>query len=221
MDESQQHQALLTAMTTEHFVLQTAANALVSESQSRASLYVFTLSSSLIAMGFTSGKGVFLPFVATVLPAVFLLGLLTVLRLVDSALEVNGFLTGIARVHAYYRTLAPGAGEYFAPRFGRWPEAEVTTTPVFKLGKIVALLTTNASMVAFINSLVAGAGVTLLAGGVFGQERLSLAVLLGILTVVVMMIAFYTYQGWRYSSLDKEQNQPPRPTDQEGQHGRT
>jgi hypothetical protein len=43
--------AFLTALTTEHFVLQTAAGATVSEAATRASLYMPSLSSSLVAMG--------------------------------------------------------------------------------------------------------------------------------------------------------------------------
>ena len=46
--------AFMSALVTEHFVLQTAASATVTEAASRTSLYVFSLSSSLVAMGFVS-----------------------------------------------------------------------------------------------------------------------------------------------------------------------
>ena len=56
-------------------MLQTATNGTLSETSSRSSLYLVTLSSSLIALGFVAGsREILLPFVATVLPAVFLLG---------------------------------------------------------------------------------------------------------------------------------------------------
>ena len=45
MEEKERQSAFMSALVTEHFVLQTAANATVSESGSRASLYVFALSS--------------------------------------------------------------------------------------------------------------------------------------------------------------------------------
>jgi hypothetical protein len=48
-----------TALTTEHFVAQTAASATVIEASARASLYLMTLSSSLVAIGFTSGTRAF------------------------------------------------------------------------------------------------------------------------------------------------------------------
>src|SRR4029434_9968309 len=112
------------ALTTEHFVLQTAANATVSEAAARASLYVFSLSSVIVAMGFTSqSRDVFLPFAAAVLPALFLLGIFTVVRLVDTGIENQQFLAGIARIRSYYRTLTPEAALYFSAASGRWPEA--------------------------------------------------------------------------------------------------
>jgi hypothetical protein len=192
---------VLTALTTEHFVLQTAINGTISETSSRASLYLVTLSSSLVAMGFVAGsREVLLPFVATVLPAVFLLGVFTVLRLVDAALEITGYMAGISRIHGFYRTLGPEAERYFAPRFGRWPEVPVEAIPVFKLGTVVAHLTTNASMLAITNSFVAGAGVTLLVSNLSGGGIVP-GLLAGAGTAALLIILFYRYQAWRYRGL--------------------
>jgi hypothetical protein len=202
MDDKERQSAFMSAMVTEHFVLQTAATETVSESGSRASLYVFALSSTLVAMGFAAqSREVFVPFVATVLPAVFLFGVFTVIRLVDAALEYNQFLHGIARIRGYYRTLTPEAAVYFAAARGRWPETEAE--PTLRLGTLVAFVTTNASMVAFINSIVAGAGVTLLAGELLGRDRLRLALGLGVASAAAVMAMFLLYQRWRY--YDPEQ----------------
>ena len=43
---------LLAALTTEHFTLQGARSQTASESASRASLYILSVSSALVAMGF-------------------------------------------------------------------------------------------------------------------------------------------------------------------------
>jgi hypothetical protein len=56
MDEQSQRAALLSALTTEHFVLQTANNSTYSEASARSTLYVMARSSSLIAMGFVAGS---------------------------------------------------------------------------------------------------------------------------------------------------------------------
>ena len=88
MDDQSEHGALLTALTTEHFVLQTANNSTYAEASARSSLYVMALSSSVVAMGFAADStDLLIPFAAISLPAVFFLGIFTIVRLVESALE--------------------------------------------------------------------------------------------------------------------------------------
>ena len=80
--------AFMSAMTTEHLALQSAIGTTNGEMSARASMYVFALSSTLVAMGFVvQSSEAFVPFLATVLPALFLLGVLTVLRMVDILAE--------------------------------------------------------------------------------------------------------------------------------------
>ena len=110
-------------------------------------------------MGFAAqSRAVFVPS-ATVLPAVFVLGLFTVVRLVDALVEYNRFWPA-ARVREQYRVLSPEAAAFFAAEHGRWPEEG--GTPALGLGAFIAFITTTASMVAFVNSVVAGAGIALL-----------------------------------------------------------
>ncbi len=186
-------------MTTEHFVLQTAISTTISEGASRASIYVFSLSSSLVAMGFAAqSPEAFRIFVGTVLPAVFLLGVFTVLRLVDIAAENMQAHIGIACIRSYYRTLTVEAEVYFAADRGRWPEAK--TEPSLRIGPLIGYLTTAASMIAFINAIVAGAGVTLLAHQLLGSDVLS-ALLSGAACVAILVLLFYFYQRYRISDL--------------------
>jgi hypothetical protein len=201
MDDDARRSALLTALTTEHFVLQTAASSTISEAAARSSLYVFALSSSVVAMGFTSqSPDAFRPFVAAVLPAVFLLGIFTVVRLVDTVLENSQYLAGIARIRGYYRTLSPEAETYFAAETGRWPES--SAAPALALGPTLAFLGTTASMIAFINSVVAGAGVALLAVALLGDDQVGVGLICGVIAVVLLMVIFLIYERWRFSELD-------------------
>jgi hypothetical protein len=211
MDDKDRQSAFMSALTTEHFVLQTAANATTSEAGTRASLYIFALSSSLVAMGFMSrSPDVFVPFVAIVLSAVFVLGVFTAVRLVDSNLEGMQFLTGIARIRGYYRTLTPEAAEYFAAEGGRWPEGQ--TEPSLRLGLFVAFATTTASMIAFINSIVAGVGIALLVGARLLEGRIALASAAGVVVAVALMSVFLAYQRWRYRAFEPTER-PPRRVD--------
>jgi hypothetical protein len=213
MDDKERQTAFMSALVTEHFVLQTAASATVSEAAARASLYVFSLSSSLVAMGFASrSPETFRPFAAAILPALFVLGLFTIVRLVDTGLENQQSLRGIARIRGYYRTLTPEAALYFSVASGRWPEGP--TAPALWSGSLVAFLTTAASMIAFINGIVAGTGVTLLANSVLGGDQIGLAVVLGIAATVALMAVFLAYQRWRYRSAEaaapREEAEPRR-----------
>ena len=170
MNEQQPSPAFISALTTEHYVLQSAISANTSEVGTRASLYLFSLSSSLVALGFASrSPELFGPFVAIVLPALFILGLFTAVRLVDSNLEALLYHDGIARIRRYYRTLGPEAAEHFSAESGRWPENP--SSPSLRLGPFVGLITTTASMVAFLNSILAGVGVAMLAGGLLRETR--------------------------------------------------
>jgi hypothetical protein len=53
-------------------------------------------------------------------------------------------------------------------------------------------------MIAFINSIVAGAGVTLLASHFLVRDQTVFALLVGVAAVLVVMVAFLAFQRWRY-----------------------
>ena len=215
MNEKEPSSAFISALTTEHYVLQSAISGNTSEVGTRASLYLFSLSSTLVALGFASrSPELFGPFVTIVLPALFILGLFTAVRLVDSNLEALQYLNGIARIRQYYRTLGPEAAEHFSAESGRWPESQ--STPSLRMGPFVGLITTTASMVAFVNSILAGVGVAMLAGGLLRERRTVVASLIGAGVALVLMALFFVYQKWRYDSMTVQMQEQDRPS---GGHG--
>jgi hypothetical protein len=160
------------------------------------------LSSALVAMGFASrSPSVLVPFGLVVLPGVFILGIFTVVRLVDTTLENQQYLTGIARIRGYYKSLSPEAPRYLRPDTARWPESPVT--PSLTQGHFLAMLGTTASMIAFLNNFVAGAAVTLGVLAMFGRDRLSLALIAGIATASILTALFISYQKRRFEALRK------------------
>ncbi|MEO8185042.1 MAG: hypothetical protein ABI895_40065, partial [Deltaproteobacteria bacterium] len=202
MQQNERLSAVMSALTTEQLVLQTASSSTISEAGARSSLYVFSLSSALVAMGFAAqSPGAFKPFAAGVLPAVFVLGLFTTVRLVDTVLENMQYLSRIAAIRGYYRTLTPESGQYFAPENGRWPEA--TWVPALQLGQTAALFGTTASMIAFINCFVAGAGITLVADELLRGRHRGLAVGAGMAFFFLLLVLSVLYQRWRFSLLGR------------------
>ena len=197
MNDQARQTAFMSALTTEHFVLQSAASTTVSEAAARATLYVFSLSSSLVAMGFAAQTpGAFAPFVATIIPAMFVLGIFTVVRLVDTGIENWRSLNAMRRIRHYFRGLTPEAAPYFSV-WGETEAAEALNLEVPTREPLV-LLFTAASMVAAINSIVGGAGVALLAVAMLGRERMLLCVLFGLAAAAIAMGVFWIYQGHRY-----------------------
>jgi len=205
MDEQSQRSALLSAITTEHFVLQTANNSTYAEASARSTLYVMALSSALVAMGFVANStDLLVPFAGISMPAVFLLGIFTVVRLVESALESMQCLTGIARIRAYYRTLGPEAARHFAARYGRWPEVE---PPALRFGKTLAFFGTTAAMIAVINNVVAGVGIALLTRLLSPSAPYWVGAVAGIAGALIFTWLFYVFQRWRFDDYDARTRQ--------------
>ncbi|MFG3708668.1 hypothetical protein ACGF7U_28615 [Micromonospora sp. NPDC047670] len=196
--------AFMSALVTEHFVLQSAASTTVSEAAGRASLFTVTLSSSLVALGFVAQSGTLLvPFVATTIPVIVMLGVFTVVRLVDTGVQNVQLLAKIANIRAYYRTLSPQAPAFFAP----WGAtgADGATEALATLGVRRSWRTglfTMASMVAAVNSFVAGVGVALAWVWITDRAQTLVALPLGLLAAIAGMSGFLLYQDRRYKALE-------------------
>jgi hypothetical protein len=103
-DDAERRRQLLQALTTEHFTLQTARAATIADSNGRSALYLATVSSAVVALAFIgqlahTGQA-FLLFALALLPALVLLGVLTYLRLVQTAVEDLFYARAINRIRA-------------------------------------------------------------------------------------------------------------------------
>jgi len=156
-------QLALTALTTEQFNLQSARMGTISEAGGRSTLYLGTLSSAVIAIAFVGQAselgGAFYLFVLTLLPPVFLLGVFTYLRLVQTSIEDLVYAVGSFRIRQFFLRLDPAAVPFFPPT---GPEGIKRLERIGVLtGGPLQLLLTAASMVACINAIVGGVTVAL------------------------------------------------------------
>ena len=161
MDEVKPPEPFMTALVTEHFVLQGARSTLSAEIASRAALYLASLTGSLIALGFVASNGGLLgPFATAILPALVILGEFTYWRLVQAGVEERHYRWEMMLIRAYYRRLVPPGLAFFAG-----DPAQALTAPVRRFMGIAAydlnVLLTGGSMVAAINSILAGTGLAL------------------------------------------------------------
>jgi hypothetical protein len=173
-------QRLLTALTTEHFTLATARSTAVSESNARATIYLLSVSTTLVAIGFVSqlsaSGNLFEVFTLTALPTLFVLGLFTFLRLTEISVEDFRYGQAINRIRHYYLELADDRAAYFLlsgsdDRTGVW--ANMSLRP----SRWHSYFTMPMAM-AFINAVV-GAGAIALAAGVAVDSTLGVAVAVG------------------------------------------
>ena len=192
MDEHPQPgQAFMSALVTEHFVLQSARTTTVSEAVGRSAVYLTVVSSAVVAFGFfAAARHGLTPVVATVLPALIILGVFTFVRLVETSVENVVFLRRMEAIRSYYATLDPAAAAFFASA-GDSATAALASTGM--RSGLIEMFFTGASMIAAVTSILAGVGVALLldTAGV----PLFAAVAAG---VVVAFLAFGLHMLWMY-----------------------
>jgi hypothetical protein len=184
MGDAPDRQELLTALTTEHFTLQGARAQTASESASRASLFIFSVSSTLVALGFL-GQGsrpdrTFDVFALTVLPTLYLLGVFTFIRVVECGAEDYRYGVAINRIRHYYKEIARDQARLFLlsghdDGRGVFANAAVPSEgrrQFFTFASVVALIDSviGGSTIAIATSVVADAplGVAAPTGGAVG-----------------------------------------------------
>ncbi|TIH37367.1 hypothetical protein D4765_08135 [Subtercola vilae] len=184
----------MSALVTEHFVLQSAASSTISESGSRASIYLAALSSGLVAVGFSSSSpGILAALSFTVFPTVFILGCFTVVRLVDTSIANVVAQNRIELIRRFYADIDPAAATYFQPD----NTATVGTMGV-KYGRTAVLFTT-ASMITVVNSVLGGAGIAVVLTIGTGVPLIA-AVITGIAFGLLVLALLFAYQVQRIRS---------------------
>jgi hypothetical protein len=193
MEQQAREQAFVSALTTEQFVLQAARSANIGEMIGRATVYMGAVSSALIAFGFLAQVATRLdPFVAAVLPAVFLLGESTFFALLRNTMENLVLLRKMQRIRGFYCTLVPEAEQFFGPA----EEDERFTAAMATFGLRAwpaGMLFTGASVIAAINCIVGGVGSALLVAKV-GNFGAGVALPVGIVVAVILFGLHLLYQ---------------------------
>jgi hypothetical protein len=169
--------AFMSALVTEHFALQSISSATISESGSRAALYLSALSSGLVAIGFASSHRRSLEALSfSVLPTVYVLGWFTIVRLIDTSVQNIVSRRRIETIRRYYASISPRHAKLF--------ESDAVALGVIGVrysGRSV--LFTMASMILLVNSVLGGATITLicaLAGGLAAAAAVSAGAVVGL-----------------------------------------
>jgi hypothetical protein len=195
-------QALLTALTTEHFGLAGTRAQVTGESSARAALYISAVSSTLVALGFigqiTEVGDTFQVFALTALPTLYVLGIFTFVRTVESGVEDMMMGRAINRIRNYYLQIAGEEARYFM--LDAHDDAlGVMRNMGVSLQRRQQYFTTG-SMIAVINSVVGGAAVAI-AVGAFTDAPLGVCAAIGGLAAIGSLVWLLRIENRMYHEM--------------------
>lgn len=194
----------MTALATEHFTLATSRATTVAEAGARSTLFMGTVSSFVVALAFigtlSEGGEVFRLFSLVLLPVLFVLGVMTFLRLSETALEDAFYGRAINRIRRYYVEVDPDRAGYIAlatndDLAGVMASAGHSNTPWHTLSH-------TATMVLVVTGVVAGAGVGLIAAFSLGAGETEAGVA-AIPAAVAVMAGLMVFDQRRWRAADQ------------------
>jgi hypothetical protein len=203
--------ALLTVLTTEHFTLQGARSGTITESLGRSTIYLGSLSASLVTLALVlqGGRALddFRLFALVILPALVFLGTVTFVRVLETGIEDAIYAQAINRIRHYYLELAGDDARYFVlgghddmqgglANMGLSPSQ---WRPFFSIASVIAL----------INSMVVGALAGILLD-VFAPRAIALIVG-GVLAVAALTVHYRVGNGRFVRAMETFTPQFPSP----------
>jgi hypothetical protein len=189
-------------VTTEHFTLEGARSATISESTGRATMFLGAVSGGLVALGLigaAAGIGpAFYAFGLVILPTLVFVGLVTFDRALQSGLEDYGYARRIARLRAYYFQHAPELVGFLASV----PATERLRLQGLRADRFQPFVTV-AGMVAVITAVLAGSSVALVAAAL-GGRMLPVALGGGIVVGILVLVLLMHYQALAWNRIGAE-----------------
>jgi hypothetical protein len=160
----------LQILTTEHWSLLAARSLVYTEAMSRAAIFVSALTGSVVALALvaqaTEFESGFVAFALVLLPVVYFLGVVTIVRISQVNWEDARWVQGMNRIRHAYLELAPELEPYFVTsRYDDPPGILATSIAMSGRPPWTQAFVAVPGVVAVINSVVAGtaAGIATLA----------------------------------------------------------
>ena len=190
----QNPQAAVTIMTTEHFNLQTARSATISESNGRTSIFLGAVSAGLVALAFAgqTSRSTLLTFGLVLFPVLSFLGLVTFERVLQSSIEDTLYLQRINRIRRFYHEAAPGLSGYLGVAASTDDIAAVLALDGYLRSRWQVVLSA-VGMIGVINSVLLGA-VGGLAVAAIASGPLWPSILVAAVVFAIAMVLHQRYQ---------------------------
>lgn len=213
---------MLQALTTEHFTLQGARSVIISEVNSRATIYLSAVSSTVVALAFVTtlsqSQELVRAFALVLLPVLCFMGIVTKSRLEQLSFADFQYQRAINRIRHAYVDVAPEAARYLMLSIHDDVRG-VAQTAMYQEGRRMGVLTA-AQMISVINSVIIGLIIAIAFRWLSGTGGL-LSLLIGVVAgVIVSVIDFRMGEArWkeyvevfevRFPSPEEGYNEPTR-----------
>jgi hypothetical protein len=188
--------AAVAFVTTEHFTLQGARTAAITESTSRATIFIGAVSAGLVALGLIAAATrigtAFYAFGLILLSTLSFLGFVTLDRVLQSGIEELHYVERIARLRAYYFDFAPELTRYLASV----PPSRRLALLGLRSG-YWAVFRTTAGMIGVVTAVLTGSDAGLLATIAAGHSAVAGFVTGGVVGVAVLVaLMWFQYSTW-------------------------
>jgi len=194
----------MTILTTEHFTLQSGRQLCLQDIQGRSTIFLTVLSLSLLAIGYfgtaTHFGSAYIAFVLVLVSTLWVLGVLTYMRVLQASVEDTIIAFGIARIRHRYTELAPNDEKLF-----------VRTTHDDFAGINHEMGSTNSwwqklmpsyVVISFVTSVLAGSEIAFALGELFHAGIAAQAVV-GIATFIINLIVFRVLAVQLFKNIDR------------------
>jgi hypothetical protein len=188
-------QAAVAFATTEHFNLASARAATISESNGRASIFLGSVSASLVAVAFAGqiSRTALYTFGLVLFPVLVFLGLTTFERLLQTSIDDTVYLRRMNRLRRFYVDASPGLASYLSPPAAGDSLEDLLRLEGFRPGQWQLLLSAPGT-VGIINSVLVGV-TTGLAAGAVSDSNLWVATITGLAAFGAAVPAHQRYQA--------------------------
>lgn len=180
---------MVQTLTTEHFTLQGARSVVISEVNSRATIYLSAVSSTVVALAFVTtlsqSQEFVRAFALVLLPVLCFMGFVTKARLEQLSIADFQYQRAINRIRHAYVDVAPEAARYLTLSIHDDVDG-VVQTAVYQEGRRMGLLTA-AEMIAVINAVIMGLIAAIAFRWATGASAIS-SILIGIVIGVTIAV---------------------------------
>jgi hypothetical protein len=191
-------QVAVTILTTEHFNLQTARAATISETGGRASVFLGSVSAGLVALAFAgqASRTALYTFGLVLFPVLCFLGLVTFERVLQASIDDTHLILRINRIRRFYVEAAPQLAPYLArPAASDDVAAVLRTEGYYRTGRW-QLMVSIVGALGVIDSVLFGVTAGLIAGAL-SDSNLWVATPVGLAVFAVSLPLHQHYQQVR------------------------